>query len=376
MPMLRACTLRRVACVLTFALVCAAAQDAFAGGNVQGTSCPASGISTGIGTGAVTDANNLVCLSGTWQYPVYVLQSAAAAAGSSCSSYPAGAMRYNTTLTNTEFCNGTTWEQVPSYPSSCGTPSGLSFTALTSQSLSTVVTSNTPTITFSGCTSALTASVSGVSTAQISVNGGSWAASGAISSGQTLQVRLTTSNSANTALTATVLVGTTSANWSVTTVAGALKVFGTASTYVGTSIGDLAGADALCVSNASSAGYSGGPTGTWKAIMSDASTSAHSRLTLTYPIVNAYDGTTVAGTNLWDGTITTAIKSPSGSTSGVAWTGSAGDGTISSGGTCSSWSSSGGLGELGIAADLTGSLWTAENNAVCSNNLDLYCIQQ
>ena len=109
--MLRRRTIARGACVLAFALACGTAHHAFAGGNVQGTSCTA-GVSAGIQTGAVTDANNLVCLSGTWQYPVYVVQSAAAAAGSSCSSYPAGAVRYNTTLTNTEFCNGSNWQSL------------------------------------------------------------------------------------------------------------------------------------------------------------------------------------------------------------------------------------------------------------------------
>jgi hypothetical protein len=344
---------------------------AYAGGNVQGTSCTAGGISAGIGTGAVTDANNLVCISGTWQYPVYVLQSAAAAAGSSCSGYPAGAMRYNTTLTNTEFCNGTTWEQVPPYSTSCGTPSGLSFTALTGQSLSKLLTSNTATITFSGCTSPLAVSVSGSGSPEISINGGSWGTSGSIYSGQTLQVELTSNSSVSTENTATILVATTSANWNVTTRSASLQIFTTANAYGG-DLGDLTGADAICQSEANTAGYAG----TYKAVMSDASTSAASRLTLSYPIVNAYDGTTVAATNLWSGTITTAIKSPSGSTSGVAWTGTTGSGGVSGGGTCSSWSTLGALGELGIAADLTGSLWTAENNAVCSNNLDLYCIQQ
>lgn len=108
-------------------------------------------------------------------------------------------------------------------------------------------------------------------------------------------MRLTTSGSVSTLRTATVIIGTASANWDVTTRAGSLLIFDTASNYIGSAIGSLANADALCQTAANTAGYAG----SYKAIMSDESTDAKDRLTLSYPIVRASDGTTtVASTNL------------------------------------------------------------------------------
>ncbi len=78
--------------------------------NQKGQSCSPSGrVSDATKNGATDDGNSLVCVSGTWQYPAYALQSAAASAGASCSTYPAGAMRYNTTSQYIEFCNGSNW---------------------------------------------------------------------------------------------------------------------------------------------------------------------------------------------------------------------------------------------------------------------------
>lgn len=343
-----------------------------AAAQTQGASCTTNG-TTAPGT-VGSSANNLICVSGTWQYPVYVFQSAAAAAGSSCSTYPAGAMRYNTTLSNVEFCNGTVWEEVPAYSSSCGTPSGLSFTNVSSASLNTVYTSSSATITFSGCSSALSVSVSGAATAQISVNGGAWATSGAILSGQTLQVRLTSSGSVSTGLTATVTIGSTSANWTVTTRSGSLSIFETPSSYIAGSLGGLSGANSICQTAANTAGYSG----TYVAILSSDTTSAASNLTLSYPIVNAYDGSTVASSNLWIGSLNGNIKTPSGSSPAApVWTGSTASGGIDTGKTCTSWSSTSGAGMWGEAFS-TASQWIANCDScnACSSAEQLYCIQQ
>ena len=87
----------------------------------------------------------------TWLQQPLNLGTAAASAGSSCTSYPAGAVRFNTTLANLEVCDGSIWEIVGTATTSCGSPSGLSFTNVTSASLGTSYTSNTATITFSGC---------------------------------------------------------------------------------------------------------------------------------------------------------------------------------------------------------------------------------
>lgn len=373
LPMLRRRTLSPAALAIVAALLWASPVQAT--DPTIGNGCtPQGGYSA-----RYDDGNNTWCNGSTYQYPFYVMGSAAAAAGSSCSTYPAGAMRYNTTLGNLEFCNGTTWYQVPAYATACGTPSGLSFTNLTSQSLSTVVTSSTATITFSGCSAgtALSVSVSGAATAQISINGGAWVTSGAISSGQTLQVRMTTSGSVSTVLTATVTVAATSTNWTTTTRSGSLKIFVTPSSYVGTAIGGLTGADAICQSVANTAGYSG----TYKAILSDDTTSAASRLTLSYPIVNASGGSTVAASNLWVGTISNAILNPSGSAAcsgcpggDFVWTGTTSVGAIATGVTCSSWSG-GSNGGLGVDGNIN-STWISSGSTTCASTLGLYCIQQ
>jgi hypothetical protein len=383
--MLRARTIRRAVCALTFALAALASQPAFAGGNVQGTSCTAGGVSAGIGTGADSDGNNLVCVGGTWQYPTYVMQSAAAAAQSSCSGYPAGAMRWNTTISNLEVCDGTTWQAIGNTASACGSPSGLSFNDVTNASLGTIYTSNTATITFSGCSSALSVSVTGASTAQISINGGGWTTSGSIYSGQTLQVRLTASSSADTELTATVTVGGSSVDWTVTTGTGGSMIFTTPTQYLGYTIGGLSGADADCQAAATAASLSG----TWKAVMSDDTTSAASRLTINYPVVNAFaaspgygGGTIVAATNLWGGSISNCINNPSGtchdSGGGGApvWTGTNADGSIDTGYTCGSWSNSSDSGAVGYTNNPGGGAWVGYTNLGCTGDYYLYCIQQ
>jgi hypothetical protein len=98
---------RALGALLILIDLCGTPRDACAD-YTQGSACSTKA-AAGIGNNAVTDGNNLVCVSGTWQYPAYVHQSAAAAAGSSCSTYPAGSLRYNTTSSNIEYCNGSVW---------------------------------------------------------------------------------------------------------------------------------------------------------------------------------------------------------------------------------------------------------------------------
>jgi hypothetical protein len=308
---------------------------------------------------------------------------AAGQARADCSN-PTGHERdivYNNPYHTYQFCDGTSWVSMKSNvffatTGGTGAPSGLSFTDLTGQPLNSVVSSNTATIT--GFTGTLVASVSGGGSPQISVNGGGWTTSSAISSGQTLQVRLTSSGTASTQLTATVTVGTTSANWHVTTRSGSLNVFLTYGVYAG-SIGGLSNADADCQAEAGAAGYGG----TYKAILSDDSTSAASRLTLSYPIVNAYNGSVVAASNLWSGSISNYIVSPSGSGSlAPVWTGTNPDGSSLSGHTCSNWSSSAAYldGQCGGNGASGGGNWIQGcqyyGPGPCSGYLHLYCIQQ
>lgn len=96
------------------------------------------------------------------------------------------------------------------------TPNAFTFTDVTGATQSTLVTSNP--VTISGINTTTPVSVTGTG-AQISINGGAWGTSGNITNGQTLEVRLTSSASFNTAMTATVTVGGVNDTWSVTTAA-------------------------------------------------------------------------------------------------------------------------------------------------------------
>jgi hypothetical protein len=138
------------------------------------------------------------------------------ASTTTCAAGVKGAIRWNDTDKTIEMCDGTAWNRIASAPpAGCTGPNAFSFTDQTNQSLSTVITSNT--VTPVNCAAALSATVSGGGTPQISVNGGAWTTSAAWNPGQTIKVRLTSSASVNTTLSAVVQVGTTSTTWNVTT---------------------------------------------------------------------------------------------------------------------------------------------------------------
>lgn len=94
------------------------------------------------------------------------------------------------------------------------TPDAFAFTDQTDVPVSTVITSNS--INIAGIDVETSVSVTGTG-AEISINGGGWVTSGNITNGQSLQVRLTSSASNSTAMTATVDVGGVTEVWSVTT---------------------------------------------------------------------------------------------------------------------------------------------------------------
>lgn len=97
------------------------------------------------------------------------------------------------------------------------TPDVFSFSDVTDATLSTLTVSNS--ITIVGINAAAAVSVSG---GEVRINNGSWGTSGNINSGDTLEVRLTSSGSNSTAVSATVTVGGVSDSWSVTTAAGSM----------------------------------------------------------------------------------------------------------------------------------------------------------
>jgi hypothetical protein len=173
-----------------------------------------------------------------------------------------------------------------------------------------------------------------------------------------------------------VTVGGSSTNWTVATRTGALKMFTSANSYAGGGIGGLSGADTLCQTEANSAGYSG----TYQAVMSSDSVSAASRLTLSYPIVNAYNGSTIAATNLWAGSISTAILTPSGGNAPGyhnIFSGTTNTGAIYTSNTCSGWTSVAPTSSTGKNDQVGNQYWIYQTDtANCSSSFPIYCIQQ
>lgn len=99
-------------------------------------------------------------------------------------------------------------------------PTAFDFTPNVTNAALNTLTTAANTVTISGINTSAPVSVSGGGSPQIRINGGAWVTSGTIANGQTLQLRLTSSGSGSTALTATVNVGGVTDTWSVTTAAG------------------------------------------------------------------------------------------------------------------------------------------------------------
>ncbi len=170
------------------------------------------------------------------------------------------------------------------------------------------------------------------------------------------------------------------------------RVFITSGDY-SANLGGLSGADGICNSVATGAGLSG----TWAAWLSSSTVNAASRITHAIVPYQLLDGTVVAldWTVLTSGTLQNAIDRdehgalvPYNSTTtpftGVAWTGTAPDGTwltgcnSSSGCTCLDWTvgTDASAGSFGLDS-MTNSSWTEENYAyVCGQQYSLYCFEQ
>lgn len=118
--------------------------------------------------------------------------------------------------------------------------------------------------------------------------------------------------------------------------AGRTRIFLTINSYNG-NLGGLAGADTTCNNEATTLGYGG----TWKALLSDSTTNAKDRLTITYPVMRAGDDVIVDSTNIWDASLQNAISSDGKG----AMTGTGTDGTKNSnGGTfCNDWTTASGI---------------------------------
>lgn len=335
-----------------------------------------------------------------------------------CNAGIEGAIRYNSAGKVFEYCNATAWTQITNSTctlasmldvqittpldgqplvydtatskwknSACDTsPNSVSFTDLTQQTVSTLVTSNIIQITGIGCS--VNASISGQGSPEYRICSNSdcstvttnWTtAVTPISSGSYIQTRLTTSASLDTQFMATLTVGSASDNWFVRTI-GPKRVFVTSQTYTG-DLGGLTGADSKCQVLADSANLGS----TFKAWLSDSTTAASSRLTQSTLNYVRTDGVVIANgwTDLTDGTIDNLLnRDESGVTrsSVPVWTNTNTNGArtaMSSTMNCENWTdaSSGVDGYYGVTnwADYE---WTNSSYLPCNQARRLYCFEQ
>jgi hypothetical protein len=166
--------------------------------------------------------------------------------------------------------------------------------------------------------------------------------------------------------------------------ADARVVFVTSEKYLGTEIGGLQSADALCVKHAQEAGLSG----TFQAWLSDSTGDPATRMNRSGPYV-LVDGTPVADD--WDALVSGHIDNPIVLDEGgelafgnddqvcagwEVWTNTHADGTQRTDQHCSNWSSTG-VSFVGYGSS-TDASWTESNclNVNCISPLPLYCFQQ
>jgi len=163
------------------------------------------------------------------------------APGSSCAGFPAGAARLTADAdqdgkTVKLICDGTIWQ--PAGFRDCNTvgdtpvwtgvswkcsstfapdasPNAFSFTNQTDVATTTLIMSNTVMIT--GVDIPVYVQASGDGNPEINIDAGGWTTSGFISSGQTLQLRLTSAAGSVETSSALLNIGTSAAEWTVTT---------------------------------------------------------------------------------------------------------------------------------------------------------------
>jgi hypothetical protein len=153
-------------------------------------------------------------------------------------------------------------------------------------------------------------------------------------------------------------------------------VFMTSGLYNGSSLGGLAGADAVCQDEADAAGL----PGTYKAWLSAAGegNSAAERLTHSEVPYVRVDGTQVADS--WDDLTDGSLDAPIGPfpAGPEIWTGTASDGSFVSGSSdCGAWTNTTGAGAVyGLCNHVTSGWTQSEYTYDCDISLWLYCFEQ
>lgn len=288
-----------------------------------------------------------------------------------CDSGTKGLIRYDDVQSLIKFCDGTVWRTVGSIiVGGDNTPDAFNFTDLIDQSLAMLTYSDTITIT--GIDPDVVVNVTGAGSPEISINNGIWGTTGFISAGDTLRVRQISAATISTARVANVTVGTASTNWSVMTRAGALIIFATNNSYIG-SFGGTAAADAICQNQAVSAGLAG----VYKSFLADSGNTVASRLMFAYPIVNTLGGIVFSSDILNHG-IETTVRRADGATTGApynVWTGMLPGGATSTE-LCSDWTATSGTGRHPSPVIGQAPSWLAPGSQSCANQARLLCLQQ
>jgi hypothetical protein len=199
----------------------------------------------------------------------------------------------------------------------------------------------------------------------------------------TLSFKMTAPAVAGNKNTATITLGTDTYTWWVgyADAANERRVFVTNSSYSG-NLGGVTGADSVCQSLASGIGLG---SGTWRAIISDTTISAVSRLDFNWGTLKRLDGIVVANgwNDLWDGTIQNPINisETGGTINGAVMTATSSNGTtsatIAKNHSCNNWTQASSdeqpnLGNSGIST----SAWVRWQDSVysgCSNRI--YCFE-
>lgn len=332
-----------------------------------------------------------------------------------CDSSTEGSIRYNNAVSAKyfEICNGTTWNPLGNMlatrpdvvitnvqggqtliynaglnkwtNNACyDVPTPVTFTSLTQQALSTQVTSNIVQINGIACSADTTVIGEGVPEYRICSDAGcssvvtNWTRGtpNPIISGQYIQLRMNTSPVPGTIFTANLKIGLTSSTpWTVRTIMPK-RAFITSTSSTG-NLSGLAGADLRCQNLADAVPLGG----TYKAWLSDGTTSAASRFTQFASYYTMVNGTRIANNwaDLTDGTIAARLNvTESGATvSSAVWTNTSISGGITGTRHCSNWvigtsAQTGSEGTTGYA-DYS---WTADTYNNCNQIKRLYCFEQ
>lgn len=318
--------------------------------------------------------------------------------GAGCTS-PAGAegnMIYSTNAHVMQYCDGTNW-----YPTGRCQHGLNAFTDATNIFPGAVATSNVVQVPLSYyCGINTTVSIAGSGSPQFQICSDSacssvvtsWgSASQTITPGQYVQVRLTSSSSVNTTLSATLTAGTQSTTWNATT-RGPMRIFATSTItqgLIGGGTGGISAGDTICNNLASTAGLSGTYMA-WLAITSgtdDPNTRMTTHANFAYVDTT---GTTIANnwTGLISGTLVNAIgRNESGGpvaanqkvwTNVTANTGTTATVSGSQNTNCNGWTNNGGgvhTAPNGVTGSATAT-WTNSSTLGCNGNARLYCVEQ